>query len=345
MSYTDALKAIKKKDFSPIYLLYGTESYFMQDIKEKIEKQFALSDGTNVSVYDLEETPIQEVIADAEEYPFFSDHKLIVAHHPFFLKAKPDKSAVDHRLESLEQYAQTPAEWTTLVLLAPYEKVDERKKIIKTIKKTGQAVACMPVKEWDLSDWIVTLCKENNILLEDAVTDLLIQESGSDLSMLRSEIEKLALYAGEGAKVTIEMAEPLVSHQQTSSGLKLVDALMAGNLAKAIYIYHDLLKLKEEPIALIALLASQFRTILHVKLLKQKGYNQAKMAEVIKGHPFVIKLALKREAHFSEEELKHILLRAAETDADLKQGRMEKNLAFELLLQQIAAIRKKARIV
>ncbi|AIF66854.1 DNA polymerase III subunit delta [Terribacillus saccharophilus] len=345
MSYTDALKAIKKKDFSPIYLLYGTESYFMQDIKVKIEKQFALSDGTNVSVYDLEETPIQEVIADAEEYPFFSEQKLILAYHPFFLKAKPDKSAVDHRLESLEQYVENPAAWTTLVLLAPYEKVDERKKIIKSIKKTGQAVACLPVKEWDLSDWIVTLSKEHQIVLEDAVADLLIQEAGTDLSMLRGEIEKLALYAGEGSKITLEMAESLVSHQQTSSGLKLVDSLMAGDLAKAIYIFHDLIKLKEEPIALIALLASQFRTILHVKLLKHKGYNQAKMAEVTKVHPFVIKLALKREAHFSEEELKHILFLAAETDADMKQGRMEKNLAFELLLQQIVTIRKKARMV
>ncbi|MGG1595275.1 DNA polymerase III, delta subunit [Terribacillus saccharophilus] len=345
MSYTDALKAIKKKDFSPIYLLYGTESYFMQDIKVKIEKQFALSDGTNVSVYDLEETPIQEVIADAEEYPFFSEQKLILAYHPFFLKAKPDKSAVDHRLESLEQYVENPAAWTTLVLLAPYEKVDERKKVIKSIKKTGQAVACLPVKEWDLSDWIVTLSKEHQIVLEDAVADLLIQEAGTDLSMLRGEIEKLALYAGEGSKITLEMAESLVSHQQTSSGLKLVDSLMAGDLAKAIYIFHDLIKLKEEPIALIALLASQFRTILHVKLLKHKGYNQAKMAEVTKVHPFVIKLALKREAHFSEEELKHILFLAAETDADMKQGRMEKNLAFELLLQQIVTIRKKARMV
>ncbi|PAF40941.1 DNA polymerase III subunit delta [Terribacillus saccharophilus] len=345
MSYTDALKAIKKKDFSPIYLLYGTESYFMQDIKEKIEKQFALSDGTNVSVYDLEETPIQEVIADAEEYPFFSEQKLILAYHPFFLKAKPDKSAVDHRLESLEQYVENPAAWTTLVLLAPYEKVDERKKIIKSIKKTGQAVACLPVKEWDLSDWIVTLSKEHQIVLEDAVADLLIQEAGTDLSMLRGEIEKLALYAGEGSKITLDIAESLVSHQQTSSGLKLVDSLMAGDLAKAIYIFHDLIKLKEEPIALIALLASQFRTILHVKILKHKGYNQAKMAEVTKVHPFVIKLALKREAHFSEEELKHILFLAAETDADLKQGRMEKNLAFELLLQQIVTIRKKARMV
>ncbi|SDD18566.1 DNA polymerase III, delta subunit [Terribacillus halophilus] len=345
MSYTDALKAIKKKDFSPIYLLYGTESYFMQDIKEKLEKQYALSDGTNVSVYDLEETPIQEVIADAEEYPFFSEQKLILAYHPFFLKAKPDKSAVDHRLESLEHYAQNPADWTTLVLLAPYEKVDERKKIVKTIKKTGQAVACQPVKEWDLSEWIGALSKENQIELEDAVADLLIQEAGTDLAMLRGEIEKLALYAGEGKTITLEMAEKLVSHQQTSSGLKLVDALMAGDLAKAIYIFHDLIKLKEEPIALIALLASQFRTILHVKLLKHKGYNQAKMAEVTKVHPFVVKLALKREAHFSEEELKQILFLAAETDADLKQGRMDKNLAFELLLQQIVMKRKKARMV
>ncbi|WP_407269501.1 DNA polymerase III subunit delta [Radiobacillus sp. PE A8.2] len=341
MLYFDALKAIKQKKFSPIYLFYGTETFLIQELKQQIlsSSLSAEDNDTNVSIYDLEETAVQEVIADAETYPFFGERKVIIAQNPSFLKARADSVSVDHQLDVLQTYLEHPVDYSILIFIAPYEKLDERKKINKLFKKQGVAVACEPIKEWELAKWINTMADEQQINIEKTVVDYMIQEVGSDLMLLQKEMEKLALFVGEQGTISMEVAEELLSHNSSTSGLKLVDAVINRDLHKAIRIYKDLEKLKEDPIALVALLASQFRTILHVKLLKQKGYTQQQMAQQLKVHPYVVKMSQTREASFTLEELKQVIVMFTETDASIKQGRMDKNLAFELLLYHLIQIK------
>ena len=82
-------KKIEKKQFSSIYVLYGTEQFLINETKQKLianvlteeEREF------NLSTYDLTETPIETVIEDAETFPFFGERKLIIAQNPFFLTA------------------------------------------------------------------------------------------------------------------------------------------------------------------------------------------------------------------------------------------------------------------
>ncbi|MDC3413326.1 DNA polymerase III subunit delta [Aquibacillus sp. 3ASR75-11] len=337
MAYFEAIKKIKEKQFSPIYLVYGTESYLIQDVKQYLVR-YVLNEAdkdTNVSTYDLEETTIQDVITDAETYPFFGGTKLIFAYHPIFLKARPDKVAVEHNMDALQSYLINPAPYTVLIFIAPYEKVDERKKITKTIKKSGEIVHCEPVKEWELKKWIDKIASDLNIELQDTVNELIAQEVGPNLLALQNEMQKLALYVGDHGFVTVDIAEQLLSNSAETSGFKLVDAVIDQKLDKAIQIFKELEKAKEEPIALLALLASQFRTIYHVKVLSEKGYSQKQMAQQLKVHPFVVKMAHQREKSFSYDQLKRIIQLFTETDVQMKQGQMEKGLAFELLLYHL----------
>ncbi|SDK53073.1 DNA polymerase III subunit delta [Sediminibacillus albus] len=347
MSYLDTIKNIKKKNFSPVYLVYGTESYLIQDIRQQIIR-YALEVAdrdTSISTYDLEETSIQEVIEDAETYPFLSDRKVIFANNPVFLKAKPDKITAEHNIEVLQNYLLQPAESTILVFIAPYEKIDERKKITKTLKKGSEYVECQPVKEWDLPKWIQSLAKEAGVVVEEEAYDLIGQEVGTNLLMLKQEIDKMALYAGENETISKNVAEQLISHNTNTSGLKLVDAVIEKNLSKAIHIFKDLEKTNEDAIGLISLLASQFRTIMHVKILQKKGYSQKQMAQQLKVHPYVVKMSQKRERNFSLEELQGFIHIFTETDAQIKQGKMDKTLAFELLLYQLIHHREAGQLM
>ncbi|MGP4061648.1 DNA polymerase III subunit delta [Halobacillus sp. H74] len=327
---------------SQVYLLYGEESYLIQENKNKIIKQTLKKEDRefNVSQYDLEEVPVEDVVTDAETFPFLGDGKVVIAFHPVFLKAKPDKLSFEHDVEALLEYIQNPAEYTVLVIVAPYEKLDERKKVFKQLKKHGEVINCQPVKEWDIDKWIQTLANELHITVPEEIHELFTQEIGANLMALRKEMEKLALNVGEGGVVTKELAEQLLSHSAEASGLKLVDAVMEKDLGRAIRIYKDLEKLNEEPIALTALLASQFRIINQAKVLKQKGYAQNQMKGYIKAHPYVIKMAMKRERFFTNQELNQIIEQLAETDYTLKQGRMEKSLAFEMLLYKLIHIKQ-----
>lgn len=335
MSYMDVMKQLKKNQIKPVYFIYGSESFFLQNLKSEIVDRVVSNDEDNLSLYDLEETPIQEVIADAETYPFFGERKLVIARNPGFLKAKPDKLSFEHDLNTLERYLNEPADYSVLVIIANYEKIDERKKISKLLKQNAVVAVCNEIKDQELKQWMDTLANDLQITIDRDAYEIFESELSTNLNLLESELTKLALYVGENGVVTKDVAENLIAHTSNSSSLRLVDAVIDRDLHKAISIYKDLEKMKEEPIALIALLAFQFRTILRVKLLKQKGYSQFQMQKSIGSHPYVIKIALSREKKFTLQKLENIISKLTDADAVMKQGRMEKELAFELLLYEL----------
>ncbi len=334
LSYNEMRKKIKAKHIPAVSLLYGTEAYFIQNLQALFLKH-GIDDAANAVTYDLEETPIQEVIIDAETYPFLGENKLIFIHNPIFLKAKQDKLPFEHDVTMLERYLESPVDYSTIVFIAPYEKLDERKKLTKLFRKTAAVAECNPVKSEEVDRWIHGMAEQLHITVESAAIEVLLREQTSNLQMLENELTKMALYVGENGAVTKEVAEELVSHTTNSSSLRLVDAVMERKLHQAVAIYKDLEKLKEEPIALIGLLAYQFRMILRVKLLKAKGYSQGQIQKNLSVHPYVVKVALSRESQFTIPRLHKIIDNLANADAVMKQGKMEKGLAFELLLHEM----------
>lgn len=73
MSYLEVLKELKTNKIAPVYLLYGSEDFFIENIKKEIIIRVLGEDKENLSTYDLEEVPIQEVVGDVETYPFFGE--------------------------------------------------------------------------------------------------------------------------------------------------------------------------------------------------------------------------------------------------------------------------------
>lgn len=338
MSYLNVLKQIENKKTSPIFLLYGKEPYFIQNLVEAISKVILSEEdqvSENLSTYDLEETPVEEVIGDAETYPFFGDAKLVIAHNPTFLQAKNISLPFEHNLEKLEQYINNPVKYSVIVFIAPYEKLDNRKRITKLLNKKATVAACNPIQEHEVSKWVENLAATFNIKIANNAYEVFETELAADLHLIQSEVKKLALYVGKNGMVTKEIAQNLISQSMNSSALRLADAVMERDLYGAISIYKDLEKMNEEPIALLGLLAFQFRMILRVKLLKQKGYSQFQIQKQIGGHPYVIKLAYQRERRFSISELEKIMDKLTTADATIKQGKMEKELVFELLLYDL----------
>ncbi|MBB6454337.1 DNA polymerase-3 subunit delta [Salirhabdus euzebyi] len=342
MTYFEVIKELKNKKISPIYLLFGNETYLIQDLQQKIIQKVLDEPerGMNLSTFDLEETPIQEAILDAETFPFFGEKKVLLLKNANLFKANPDKTKVEHDLKSLEQYMQEPVDYTVIIFVAPYEKVDERKKIVKQMKQMGSMVKCEPPKEKELKSWIEMLLKNMNVHMENAAIQLLMNEVGSDLMAIQKELEKFSHYVEDKEPITIDIVKQLVSRHVESSTFTMVDAVMNQNIAEAIATFKDLMKKNEEPIAMLALFASQIRLILQCKLLKGKGYSKPQMDKQIKAHPYAIKMALDRERFFSVEQLYEMVSVLTKTDEQMKRGKVEKELAFELLLYQLITLRQ-----
>ncbi|EOP51301.1 DNA polymerase III, delta subunit [Bacillus cereus VDM053] len=332
---SDIHKKIKKKQFAPLYLLYGTEAYFINETIKLITTEALEEEDRefNVVTYDLEEAYLEDVVEDARTLPFFGDRKVILIKSPLFLTAQKEK--LEQNIKILEEYIGEPSPFSILVFVAPYEKLDERKKITKLLKKTADVVEANAMQVQDVQKWVVSRAEEAHVYIDNPAVSLLLELVGSNVTMLAKEMDKLTLYVGMGGEITSKLVTELVPKSVEQNVFALTEKVVKKDIAGAMQILDGLFTQQEEPIKLLALLVSQFRLLNQVKELQQRGYGQNQIASHIGVHPYRVKLAMNQTKFFSFEELKRVILKLAEADYSMKTGKMDKKLVLEFFLMRL----------
>ncbi|MFK2824429.1 DNA polymerase III subunit delta [Bacillus sp. B190/17] len=333
---------IEKKQFSPIYLLYGTEAFLINETKQKLIHSVLTEEEMdfNYSVYDLEETPVETALEEAETFPFMGEKKLVILHNPVFLTAERSKDKVEHNVKKLEEYVADPAPYTILVLTAPYEKLDERKKITKLLKKNAEVMEANKLHDKELKTWLRARAAANEVQIDEEALEHFLIIAGTNLMMLASEMDKLSIYARDEQRITREIVDQLTARSLEQDIFALVDKVVTGKIEGAFRIYYDLLKLNEEPIKILAVIANQFRLIYQTKELSRKGYGQQQIAGFLKVHPFRVKLAIGQSKNFSDEQLAAIMGMLADSDLQMKTSGMAKPLIVEMFLFKLQSLIK-----
>lgn len=330
----DLWNTIKSKRFSPVYLLYGEEEYFIKKTKALI-CEHALSEDEaefNLATVDLEETPVELAIEELETLPFIGERRVVILHNPTFLTAERKKEKVDHDLKRLESYLANPSPTSIAVFIAPYPKLDERKKITKELKRNSAVLEAKPLYEKELTKWLMANAKSLGVKISPDAVETLLSLTGNHLMMAAGELEKLALYATVEQEIDKAMVNKLVPKSFDQNVFDLVDYIMNGQKKEAVQLYKELLILKEEPIRILAAIARQYRIILQVKKLSGQGYGFQQIASKLKMSPYPVKLALKRVNDFSDMKLLRALGELAELDFRMKSGAGDKEILLELFI-------------
>ncbi|SEN03609.1 DNA polymerase III subunit delta [Lihuaxuella thermophila] len=333
----ELLQEIKKGIVHPVYFFYGTETFLIEETVEWMEKQL-MPDGDglgNIVKLDLEEVPVQTLVQEAETLPFFGDRRLIVGKNAYFLTTQKTRGGVDHNPEALLSYLQQPLTSSVVVLIAPTDKLDKRKKVTKALEKQARTMNFEPLNGPMLVDWLKKRFKQLNVNIEKQTLRELVLLVGNDLRLLHQECVKLAIYAGQGGTVTSQMVAELVPRTLEQDVFKLIDRIAQRKLDEAFSIWYDLLDQREEPIRILALIIRQFRLMLQVKVLSQQGMSEKEIGSFLKIHPYPVKLAYKQGASFSEKILRSLLAKAIATEQDIKSGKIDKVLGVERLLIQV----------
>ncbi len=329
-------KKLNNGQFSSVYLLLGTEEWMVAETKQLILKKALTEEEVdfNFSSFDLEETPIEVAVDDAETFPFMGEKKVVFIHNPIFLTGEKGKGKTIHQVERLEAYLSAPSETSIVVIVAPYEKLDERKKITKKLKNVAELIEAKKMNEREIKGWLRERALMNQVQIEERAIDRLIELSGTNLMMLMNEMDKLSLSLKDTKMIDIEVVEALTARSLEQNVFTLVEVVAQKNVKKALQLYYDLLKQNEEPIKIVALLAAQFRLMYQVKELARKGYGQQQIATHIKTHPYRVKLAIGKANSFTEEELALLIEKLAEADWQLKTSQFPKEMVLEMVLLQ-----------
>ncbi|WP_232695414.1 DNA polymerase III subunit delta [Brevibacillus daliensis] len=336
-----AMRDIKEKRFAPIYVLYGAESYLKEEFikllrKEMVDPTYA---DLNYGVYDCAETPLEDIVVEANTLPFLADYRLLIADNAYFLTGAKPPSKVEHNIDSLMDYLQNPSPSSSLILHVQADKLDERKKLTKQLHQRALVLPFQPLRDQDLYAWVERTAKRYDAHIERENTMLLTDRLGNELRLLVKEIEKMSLYVKSGDKpgeITEETIRLLASRSLEQDVFSLVESVVLGKQQDAYRTMYDCFKMGEEPIKLLALLSRQFRMLLHVKMWAPRGYTQQQLATMLKVHPFAVKKAMEQAKHFSENSLRNLLAILAEEDFRMKSGQTDKRLALEMFISKVA---------
>lgn len=302
-----------------MYLLYGINDYLIKNKINSIIVENKLN-KLDISTYELDNN-IKDIISDAETLSLFQDKKMIIVNCSNLFKDD---------LTLLEKYFENINPDTIMIFVYKEEKLDERRKITKLFRNKGTVI------ELNEATNIFLIVKEmfNEYKIDDNTIKLFIERVGNNLCMLEQEANKLKLYK-DNKIINKEDIFEISSKTIEIDLFKLIDSIILKDKNTAMEIYNEMLKQKEEPIAIIITLANQIRIMFQSKKLYSLGYRENEIATTLNIHPFRVKKAREKAVKYTDDILLKYLKQLAELDLKIKKGLIDKDLALELFILEM----------
>ena len=308
-----------------VYLLYGLEKYLIDKEIKKIIKNNNI-DSININSYDLNNDTLNTIIDDSQTISLFSEKKAIIVYSSNIFTAK--KNNIEQNTEVLEEYLNNINPDTILIFVLYEDKLDERKKIVKNIKKIGT------VKNFNSDTNINNIVKDmfNGYQINNSTINLLIDRVGKNLAILSREVDKIITYKNNDLNITDNDIVNLTDKSFDIDIFALIEAIISKDKEKALNIYYEMLKYNEEPIKIIVMLANQFRIIYQSKEMYKKGYTESDIASNLGIHPYRIKLALNKAKEYNSKDLLNYIKKLSDLDIGIKTGNINKEIGLELFI-------------
>ena len=188
-------------------------------------------------------------------------------------------------------------------------------KLAKTVKAAGGEIHQFEApKAREMPNVLVREAQQLGFRLEPAAARLLVERMGSNPLRLRNELERLALWAGDGGEVTAADLQEMIADTSEAAVWSLSDALIEGDAAAALRIGERLIAQGENVTGLIYGLASRLRSACAAAAQLEEGIPPKQVESSLKMHPYAAKQLVRRLQGTDLESLRA----ATETLADLE---------------------------
>ena len=275
MSAAAILKDLKARKFKPVYLLHGEEPYYIDQIIHYMEDNILndMEKGFNQTVLYGKDTDMATILNAAKRYPMMSDYQLIVVKEAQDLKWAKETEGSSKEAEFVQAYFEKPLQSTILVLGYKYANFDKRKKIFKSVTKSGLVFQSDPVRDYKLAGWIEDLVKEKGAKIAPQAAALMAEYLGTDLSKISNELEKLMLNVSKETTIDTDHIQKNIGISKEYNVFELQKALASRNVLKANQIVNYFAdNPKANPMVMVmANLNAYFTKILKYHYLQNKG--------------------------------------------------------------------------
>jgi DNA polymerase III subunit delta len=212
-------------------------------------------------------------------------------------------------------------------------------KLVKAVRAAkGEVHEFEAPKAREMPRTLVAEAQRLGFQLDPAAARMLVERMGANPVRLHNELERLALWAGEGGEVEAADLAEMISDTSETAVWSLSDALIEGNAAVAMRIGERLIGQGENVTGLIYGLASRLRAACAAAAQLEEGIPPKQVESSLKMHPYAAKQLVGR---LRDAELESLRM-ATETLADLElwcRGGADygDELAFTIALRRAAA--------
>ncbi len=223
----------------------------------------------------------------------------------------------------------------TLVLIA---RAKAPAKLLKAVKAAnGEIHDFEAPKARDMPRALLAEAQRLGFRLDPAAARLLVERMGAEPLRLRNELERLALWAGDGGQVTAADLEEMIADTSEVAVWTLSDAVVEGDARTALRVGEQLVEQGENVNGLVYGLASRLRAACAAAAMLEEGMPPREVEGQLKMHPYAARqlVARLRDADLGD------LRRATETLAQLERwcrgdAAYGDELAFTLALRSMA---------
>ena len=303
-------------------LLHGDERFLVEEKaqatlaewRQDLVSDFGLEtlEGTGLAAARLRDAILQA--------PFLDPYRVVIV-----------RMAPANRAEGLAPaLAQIPA--TTRLLLTVAGRISAANKLARAITAAGGRVEELQrLNRRAISEWASKRAIERHGLTP-AIAAQVVRVSPPDLSVIDSELTKLAAYKASGARLTNEVVAELLAGGREDEVFRLTDNLLPHPTPQALEIARNLTRSGLQPTSVAYRMARHIALVLEVKSKQERGESLSQVQDGMGEHRFVIQKAFDAAQQADSESLERALRQIRDYEWEVKSGQVDAELGLDVLL-------------
>lgn len=313
-----------------LYIIYSKQKDLINREIKRISKNRLkeINEFTFIKI-DAENTTYEEIAFECSALPLGYDNKLVVVNYAPFLKEAKKKKNADNDYASLKETLLNLDDNIDVIFTLNEDEFTSKHELSEVIRNNAKIISFKPITKDDWPKYVEQyFIKRDANITKDAVNELAKRTEG-DLSRFHNEANKLMLYTNN---VTLVDIVSFVSKPLEENAFLLTEALLKGKISTALEIYSDLKIKNFEPVALLPVIASQFRFINQVKYLSDCGLNESSIASNLRANPYRVRKSMQVAYKISQNKINNVLDKIYQLDYTIKSGQIDRFVGFELFL-------------
>lgn len=264
-------QALKTKELARLYFFHGEETILLNHYLTQVKKLLLdeLTESFNFHRFTAENFDLAEFADAVENLPMMAENTLVqVDEIDLFKMNESDRNKMVEILSDIPDYCTVIFTYITVAW-----KPDKRlKKLWEAVEKNGVPVEFAKQDQKDLIAWVTRHFLSRKKRISSELCAYLIDITGGTMTALSGEIDKICAYSGadEIVKSDIDaVTEPVLD----AVVFQMTDMISEGAYGKAFQSLQKLLKMQQEPLAILGAIGGHFRRLGTARTLLDNGRN------------------------------------------------------------------------